>query len=152
MAGRARRQARLLDLLRAGPVESQDRLQALLASDGIQATQATISRDLRELGVLKGADGYVLPDEGHERTGSAALARALESFLVSAKAAGVLVVLRTGPGHAQVIALELDRHPPAGVLGTIAGDDTIFVAIESQSRAIELADEMRALAGLDESA
>ena len=149
MAGRARRQARLLDLLRAGPVESQDRLQALLAADGIQATQATISRDLRELGVLKGANGYVLP-EGHERSEGAALARALESFLVSAKAAGVLVVLRTGPGHAQVIALELDRTPPSGVLGTIAGDDTIFVATESDTRARDLADEMRAMAGLDE--
>jgi len=139
-----------MDLLRARPVDSQERLQSLLAADGIRATQATISRDLRDLGVMKGADGYVLPsNEQRVDRPSAALTRVVQSFLVSAKATGVLVVLRTGPGHAQVIALELDRQPPAGVLGTIAGDDSIFVAVESDTRAEDLAGELRSIAGLD---
>jgi transcriptional regulator of arginine metabolism len=131
-------------------VTSQEQLQRLLADDGLRATQATISRDLRELGVAKGPDGYVIPsDEQRSPTGGASLERALAAFLVSAKAAGVLVVLKTGPGHAQVIALELDRHTPDGILGTIAGDDTIFVAAESTTRATDLAAELRTAARLD---
>jgi transcriptional regulator of arginine metabolism len=150
MTGPARRQARIRDLLERGPVASQEQLQSLLAKDGLRATQATISRDLRELGVVKGPDGYVLPsNQQRSRAGPASLQRALAAYLVSAKAAGVLVVLKTGPGHAQVIALELDRLPPEGVLGTIAGDDTIFVAAESTKRAQELAADLREAARLD---
>lgn len=114
---------------------------------GIRATQATISRDLRELGAVKGPSGYELPTDQQRRDG-AGLGRALQAYLLSAKATGVLVVLRTGAGHAQIVALELDRTPPEGVLGNIAGDDTIFVATTSEQRAQRLESELRGIAGL----
>ena len=148
MSGRARRQACILDLLRQGPIESQERLSELLAARGIPATQATLSRDLRELGTVKGPKGYELPQDTERRRASTSLDRSLQAFLVSAEATGVLVVLRTGPGHAQVIAVELDRTPLPNTLGAIAGDDTIFVATTGIKEALDLAARLRTIAGL----
>ena len=74
-------------------------------------------------------------------------------FVVRIEAGGNLVVLRTGPGHAQVVALEFDRRPPEGLMGTIAGDDTVFLATKSERRASALARELRqVLAGAPEGA
>ena len=136
-ATRAARQARIVELVRDRAVHSQAELLALLEADGIGTTQATLSRDLDELGAVKlrGADGgasvYVIPDDGSPvrgiEGGTARLARLLGELLVSADASGNLAVLRTPPGAAHYLASALDRAALRDVVGTIAGDDTLLV-------------------------
>lgn len=155
MTGRARRQQIITDLLQRQPVDSQEALRQSLASRGIEVTQATLSRDLRELGAVKTPRGYQLPSVGTAARGEQAraltpLARVMASFITDIRQAGNLIVLRTGPGHAQVVALELDRAGLVGVAGCLAGDDTIFVAVASTQRAKELSREMLRLAELAE--
>jgi transcriptional regulator of arginine metabolism len=119
-------------------VHSQTELADLLQADGIQVTQATLSRDLEELGAIKvrGGDGapaaYLIPEDGNpvlrraEQT-PARLVRLLRELLTGTDASGNLVVLRTPPGAAQFLASALDRSGLPEVVGTIAGDDTILV-------------------------
>jgi transcriptional regulator of arginine metabolism len=143
------RRQRIAELIARETIRTQDELQHLLERRGISATQATLSRDLRAMGVAKSPGGYVLPgaapaagDDGD------ALARALRSELVSVEPAGTLVVLRTRPGHANALGIEVDRSRWPQIAGTIAGDDTVFVAARSGERARQLADRFRTLAGL----
>lgn len=142
------RHHRIRELIARSRVESQDRLQLLLQEEGIEVTQATLSRDLRELGVLKGPQGYVLA--GATRAEPAGniegLRRALATFAISIRAGGTLVILRTGPGQASALALELDRSAMPGVLGTVAGDDTVFVASETAPDAGRICRELTRLA------
>ncbi|MBN8644284.1 MAG: ArgR family transcriptional regulator [Planctomycetes bacterium] len=131
---KVRRHRVISRLLKSGPVQGQEALRRMLAEEGVEATQATISRDIRELGVLKSPEGYVLPDAMDARHPSTdrVLEMSISSFLVSAEAAGTLVVLKTEPGHAQALAASLDRSALRKVVGTIAGDDTIFLATRSE--------------------
>jgi transcriptional regulator of arginine metabolism len=137
---RAARHARIGELIRAQPVHSQTELAELLAAEGLPVTQATLSRDLEELGAVKvrGAGGggvYLIPEDGTPvlrapDDGSpvpARLARLLRELLTGADASGNLAVLRTPPGAAQFLASALDRSGLTEVVGTIAGDDTIMV-------------------------
>ncbi|MDQ1680491.1 MAG: transcriptional regulator of arginine metabolism, partial [Frankiaceae bacterium] len=135
-ATKAARQARIAGLLASTPVRSQADLAQLLARDGFAVTQATLSRDLEELGAIKvrAADGtlvYGLPYDGHghpiEPEQAARLARALEDLLVSAEPAGNLVVLRTPPAGANMLASAIDRAGLPDVAGTVAGDDTVVL-------------------------
>lgn len=135
---RAGRQARIVAILSTAQVSSQSELAALLALEGIEVTQATLSRDLDELGAVKlrGADGgvgvYVVPEDGSPvrgvTGGTGRLSRLLGELLVSTDASANLAVLRTPPGGAHYLASALDRAALPYVVGTIAGDDTVFVA------------------------
>lgn len=144
MSQKRRRQAALRAIIARRRVTRQDELQLLLAERGLPATQATISRDLHELGVLKGPNGYTLPATGGDEPRAGELERALSEFLVSARSAGTLVVVRTGPGQASALALALDRAEVPGVAGTVAGDDTIFVATADESEARRVAEQLHA--------
>ena len=134
---RVGRQARIVAILSTHSVHSQGELAALLADEGIEATQATLSRDLEELGAVKlrGADGgggvYVVPEDGSPVRGVAGgterLCRLLGELLVSTDASANLAVLRTPPGAAHYLASAIDRASLPEVVGTIAGDDTILV-------------------------
>jgi len=134
---RAARQGRIVELIRDHAIHSQTELLALLEAGGIATTQATLSRDLDELGAVKlrGADGgtpvYVIPDDGSPvrgiEGGTARLARLLGELLVSADASGNLAILRTPPGAAHYLASALDRAALHDVVGTVAGDDTLLV-------------------------
>jgi transcriptional regulator of arginine metabolism len=128
---RAARQARIVELIRDRAVHSQTELLELLEAEGIATTQATLSRDLDELGALKVRGAYVIPDDGSPvrgvEGGTARLARLLGDLLVSADASGNLAVLRTPPGGAHYLASALDRAALHDVVGTIAGDDTLVV-------------------------
>ena len=133
---KAARQARIVELLEGSPVASQTQLGRLLADAGVAVTQATLSRDLDELGAVKVRTGagmaYAVPAENAPRGATAEatdarLARLLEELLVSAEASGDLVVLRTPPGGAHFLGSALDRAGLADVAGTIAGDDTILL-------------------------
>ena len=133
---KAARQAQVIALLEARQVTSQTELARLLGAAGVQVTQATLSRDLDELGAIKvrGPAGavYALPPEGSPRGGTAAavdarLAKLLEELLVSAEAVGGMVVLRTPPGGAHLLGSALDRAGLPDVAGTVAGDDTVLL-------------------------
>lgn len=113
-------------------------------------TQATLSRDLKSLGVVKGPTGYVLPGGvsiDWAQPGSA-VERALGAYLLSCERTENLIVLKTGPGRAAALASDIDRTPPDGVMGTIAGDDTILVIARTASRAQWLEREWREVAGI----
>src|SRR5512142_2145985 len=134
---RAGRQDRIVAILSSASISSQSELAARLADEGIDVTQATLSRDLEELGAVKlrGADGgvgvYIVPEDGSPvrgvSGGTARLSRLLGELLVSADASANLAVLRTPPGAAHYLASALDRAALHDVVGTIAGDDTLLV-------------------------
>ena len=152
---RVARQARIVELITQRAVHSQSELLALLEAEGIGSTQATLSRDLDELGAVKlrGADGgtpvYVIPDDGSPvrgiEGGTARLARLLGELLVSADASGNLAVLRTPPGAAHYLASALDRAALHDVFGTIAGDDTLLVVAREPRTGAELVDRLQSL-------
>ena len=130
------RQARIVALLQDAPVASQTELGRMLAESGVQVTQATVSRDLEDLGAVKirTAQGiaYAVPPEGQPRTGTAEavdarLGRLLEELCVSAESTGAFVVLRTPPGGGHLLASALDRAGLPEVAGTVAGDDTVLL-------------------------
>jgi transcriptional regulator of arginine metabolism len=135
------------EILADGPVPSQADLRELLAERGAEVTQATLSRDLRDLGVVKAPEGY-RPPIGSGAVTDTPLARSLRDFASSVDAVGQLVVVRTGPGQAQLVAACLDESPPPHAAGTIAGDDTIFVACTSVSNAQGVASHLARLSGL----
>ncbi|SOX53757.1 arginine repressor [Mycobacterium ahvazicum] len=146
---RAGRQARIVAVLSSSSISSQSELAARLADEGIEVTQATLSRDLEELGAVKlrGADGgvgvYVVPEDGSPvrgvAGGTARLSRLLSELLVSTDASANLAVLRTPPGAADYLASAIDRAALPYVVGTIAGDDTLFVAAREPMTGAELA-------------
>lgn len=147
------RQARIRGLLTGLSVRSQAELAALLADDGVQVNQATLSRDLVELGAvrMRGKDGvlvYAVPSEGGERTPQsgvspevldARLARLCGELLVTAEASGNIVVLRTPPGAANFLALAIDHSIMPSILGTLAGDDTVLLVTRDPDGGAELA-------------
>jgi len=154
---RSARHARIVALVQSRPVHSQAELVRLLAADGVAVTQATLSRDLEELGAakLRGADGgpgaYVVPDEGEAPLRSSAsapprLVRLLADLLVDAEASGNLAILRTPPGAAQFLASALDRSGLPFILATIAGDDTILAVARDSDGGEALATRLRTLA------
>jgi transcriptional regulator of arginine metabolism len=153
---RSARQARIRQLIEAQPVTSQTHLAALLAQSGIEVTQATLSRDLEELGAVKlrGSDGvpasYVLPPENAPlrpaQNAPARLTRLLADLLTSAEGSANLAVLKTPPGAGQFLASALDKVGLPDVLGTIAGDDTVLVIAHDPDGGPAVADRLRALA------
>ena len=158
VSGKAARHARIVGMLDDHAVRSQAELATLMAQAGFAVTQATLSRDLDELGAVKlrspdgGLPVYVVPQDGSPLTSRAAtdappvrLARLIAELLVSAEASANLVVLRTPPGAAHFLASALDRAALPAVLGTIAGDDTIVVITRAPDGGAAVADELVAL-------
>jgi transcriptional regulator of arginine metabolism len=131
---RLRRQKAIADLIRAEPLGSQEEVTARLGALGFSVTQATVSRDLDQIGAVKvkrgGALAYALPDQlGDNDWAAARLQRILAEWVLSIEAAGNLLVLKTPPGSAHLVALALDQAKLDEVAGTISGDDTLFVAL-----------------------
>jgi transcriptional regulator of arginine metabolism len=130
------RRTQIVDLLRNEEVETQDDLRRKLKRRGIHVTQATVSRDIEELGLVKTRTGYRLPDAvGPIASLQPTLAIVLKEFLSETRLAANLVILKTRPGNAHSVAAALDANPWEEVIGTIAGDDTIFVATPSSHQA-----------------
>lgn len=137
-------------------IRSQTELAKLLAGDGIEVTQATLSRDLDELGAVKlrGPDGgaavYVIPEDGSPvrgvQGGTSRLTRLLGELLVGADGSGNLTVLRTPPGAAQFLASAIDRSALLEVVGTIAGDDTVVVVAREPLTGLDLAERFSTMA------
>lgn len=144
---RSERLRELIRILRSGRATSQSEIVTQLRAAGHEVTQATISRDLQEIGALKMRSGeghvYRLPDEmarSHGDLVSRSLTRTLEEFALELKRAGGLVVVTTAPGHAAAVARAIDLSGEPDVVGTVAGDDTIFVATPSDGAAALLID------------
>jgi transcriptional regulator of arginine metabolism len=133
-------------ILRLGTVGRQAELVELLHREGFDATQSSVSRDLRELGVVKGADRYLLPAAEDALTPSHF--EDVRSFMKGYRAAGpTLTVLRTTTGAAQSVAIAIDKAHWPEIVGTIAGDDTIFIATESIRAQRRLHDHLRSTFG-----
>ncbi|TLY62443.1 MAG: hypothetical protein E6K48_04870 [Gammaproteobacteria bacterium] len=138
------RRGAIVRLLRAGPVRRQADLVRLLKKEGYDATQSSISRDLRDLGVLKASGRYVLaPDEVTRANGDFGT---LAQFVRQLRRAGpAITVLRTTVGAAQSVAVAIDRAEWPEVAGTLSGDDTIFIATASARAQDELIGRLRSL-------
>jgi transcriptional regulator of arginine metabolism len=143
------RQRIIQRLLSEHPIDSQHELRDRLAQLGIEVTQATLSRDLRSMGIVKAPSGWVLPDGLGNGTGPETFEAAVRSHLLWAKVAASMVVVRTEPGHADALAIEFDRWPQEEMVGTIAGDDTIFIATPSEDAAHALATRLEQIAFFD---
>jgi transcriptional regulator of arginine metabolism len=151
-SSRTGRQRRIVEILSSRPVRSQTELLGILGEDGIDVTQATLSRDLVDVGAEKVRVGknlvYAVPGEGGDRTvrvapdeeeTSSRLAQRCHELLVSAEQSANLVVLRTPPGAANFLASAIDHTSVPGVVGTIAGDDTIMVITTGTSASRKVA-------------
>jgi transcriptional regulator of arginine metabolism len=157
---KAARHARIVDLLEHHAVPSQSRLAELLAADGLAVTQATLSRDLDEIGAIKvvaddGVAVYAVPGQGGDSSLIAAvgdeaavtkLARVAGEVLVSADSSANLVVLRTPPGAAQYLASAIDHTVLPSVIGTVAGDDTVLLVTRDPHGGTDVAAAMLRLA------
>ncbi len=153
--GKNQRQHRIARLLEHQVVGSQQVLVELLAAEGVEATQTTVSRDLEELGAQKvrlpgGETAYALPELPAQQIAPVDhLRRVLGEWAVELTTSQNLVVLRTPPGCAHVVASAVDRSGLDGVVGTVAGDDTLLVVVAEGRRAGDVAERLAALAGLD---
>ena len=147
---KARRQAAILDIVQREPIRSQEQLRRRVKGEGFDVTQATLSRDIREIGLVKGgADGAYRPPGQPAASPAAAasqLQRALGEFLGRVDRVQQLVLLRTGPGQAQLLGVALDRARLPEVVGTIAGDDTILVIAPDARRARALVQRLEEFA------
>jgi len=146
---RAERRRWIERVLVESRVGNQQELLERLRDAGVDTTQATLSRDLADLGVVKGPDGWRMPDQSSMAPTD--LAPAVRAYLLSAEVGGTMVVLRTRTGHATPLAVELDKTRLEGALGTIAGDDTIFMAARSPANARAIARRLAAMVAGDAS-
>ena len=133
------RQSQILRIIRTRNVHTQDDLASQLKACGIPAAQVTLSRDIRDLGLVKTQDGYrqIVP----EQTGPS-LATVAAEFLQDIRVAQNLVVLKTAPGHASSLAIALDQADWSEVVGTVAGDDTILVVAPDPDTARSVRDKL----------
>ena len=150
---KTQRQYRIARLLEQQGVTSQGHLVDLLAADGVVATQATVSRDLEELGAVKvrmpgGGDVYAVPQFEERVVPEDHLKRVFGDWVLDVAHSGDLVVVRTPPGSAHVVASALDRAGLTDIIGTVAGDDTILVVASERVGGAQVAQRLAQLAGL----
>jgi transcriptional regulator of arginine metabolism len=146
------RQSKLAELIGREAVETQDDLQTLLREEGFDVTQATISRDIKALRIYKtltdkGAYRYALPSEPPDSTFSARLRTIFRESVTSIDTAQNIVVLKTLSGMAAAACAALDAMSSPTVVGTLAGDDTAFIAMRSEAAANGLMEQLRSVLG-----
>jgi transcriptional regulator of arginine metabolism len=147
-----RRREEILRIVRETSVHSQDELLGALRTHGFSVTQPTLSRDLRELGLVKTPQGYVSPDAltpvATFQPREARFEQLVRDSVISAEAAVNMVVIKTPVAAAQPLASAIDATPIEDALGTIGGDDTIFVAFRTPDAAVAFARRIHDIAGL----
>lgn len=154
MANKTQRQHKITRFLENESVTSQAQLVDLLAGDGVVATQATVSRDLDELGAVKvrvpgGETVYAIPELPKDQvTTDDHLRRVLGDWVADVAHSGNLVVVRTPPGSAHVVGSAVDRAGLPGILGTVAGDDTLIIVAAAGAGGAKVARQLSELAGL----
>ncbi len=141
------RRAAIVRIIRESTVHNQDELAKLLRKQGFDATQSSVSRDLRELGVAKAGDHYILP--GGDTSAAGTPFAAVANFVMEVRTAGPsLTVVKTTTGAAQSVAVAIDESSWTEVVGTISGDDTIFIATEGGREQRKLRERLRAIFGI----
>jgi transcriptional regulator of arginine metabolism len=146
---KSQRQAAILDIVQREAIRSQEQLRRRVKAHGFDVTQATLSRDVRELGLLKGGThgayhaSTAAPPPASAPAVASMLQRAMSEFLSRVDRVQQLLLLRTGPGQAQTLGVALDRAHLPEVVGTIAGDDTILVIAPDVRRARALVKRLR---------
>lgn len=154
MSTKAQRQQLIVTLIEQFAVTNQPQLVELLADNGITATQATVSRDLEDLGAVKvrvpgGESVYAIAEFAPARVAPEdQLRRVMGEWVAEVRHSGPMIVVRTPPGCAHVVASALDRSQLSGLVGTVAGDDTIFCVADETIGGAALADVLRDLAGI----
>lgn len=155
MSTKAQRQQMIVSLIEQHAVINQPQLVELLARQGVSATQATVSRDLEDLGAIKvrvpgGETVYAIPEFAPARLApEEQLRRVMGEWVADIRSSGPMVVIRTPPGCAHVVASALDRSGLDGLLGTVAGDDTIFCIADEGTGGKRLAAVLCDLSGID---
>jgi transcriptional regulator of arginine metabolism len=149
---RARRQKAVADLIRAGSLGNQEELTARLAELGFAVTQATVSRDLDQIGAVKvkrgGTVAYALPEQiGDSDWAASRLERILGDWVQSVEAAGNMIVIKTPPGSAHLVGLALDQAKLPEIAGTVSGDDTLFLVTRDGVNTHQIADRFQGLSG-----
>jgi len=140
------RQRAILEIVGSGPVASQEELQRALAKLGFKVGQATLSRDIRELGLVKSGEGYALPgSEVGARQVLPPVSRLAREFVLDVRQAQNLIVVKTAVGSAQPVAAALDGEQWPEVIGTIAGDDAILIVTPDGRAARKLEHRIRGL-------
>ena len=141
------RQGQLLNLIRGHSIRTQEELAQALHKIGIEVTQVTLSRDIHELRLVKGPQGYQEPDRtaatAEEEPG--ALRWVVGEFVRDVKVAQNIVIIKTASGHAQPVAVALDKEAWPEIVGTLAGDDTIFAAAPDAKQALKAREKLLAL-------
>ncbi len=137
------RHQQILEVVTHQPVLNQDALRRQLVHRGLRVTQATLSRDLKELGLVKTPQGYTLPSAVGGSPPLPPLNHLLKEFVTEIREAQNLLVLKTNVGSAQPVALALDTEQWSGIVGTVAGDDTILVISSSRKAAQGVAQRIR---------
>ncbi len=140
------RQGQILKLVRSRSLRTQDELARALRAVGIRATQVTLSRDIRELGLVKTAEGYARPTESAAPAGPD-LATVLREFLLDVRVAQNLLVLITPPAHANSVAEALDQAAWPEIVGTIAGDNTVVAIAPTSKKAVALREKLMRFLG-----
>ena len=144
-----RRQKAMADLIREHVLANQEEVAARLSALGFEVTQATVSRDIDQIGALKvrrnGRIGYALPDQLSGAAKPSRLASVLRDWVRSIDVAATIVVLKTPPGSAHLVGFALDEAALEEMVGNISGDDTIFAACRSAEEAEALATKLRDL-------
>ena len=141
------RQGQILNLIRSHPIRTQEELAQALHKVGIEVTQVTLSRDIHELGLMKGPQGYQEPDRtvstAEEERGE--LQWVVGEFIRDVKTAQNIVIIKTASGHAQPVAVALDKEAWPEIVGTLAGDDTVFAAASDAKQAQKAREKLLAL-------
>jgi transcriptional regulator of arginine metabolism len=132
MISKKARQRRILEIIARREVASQEELSALLEREKVVVTQSTLSRDIRELGVVKARGRYQVATERNGTVSPESVRNAFQQFLVHSGVSGNILMLKTPPGSAHLLGAVLDGAEWPEVLGTVAGDDTVFVLLRNQ--------------------
>lgn len=154
MTSKAQRQSKIINLIGSEHISSQEQISKMLESEGIVSTQATISRDLEDIGAVKvrlpgGESGYAIPETAKRPGAEGTLSRTLKQYVLSIQAATPLVVIRTPLGCADVTCAAIDATSFSEIVGTIAGQDTIFLAMSPESDADEFVKKLSELADIE---
>jgi len=131
MVSKKTRQRRILEMVRGSRIGSQQELSDLLGDKGIDVAQSTLSRDIRELGLVKVRGGYQTSGGEGVALPESAVRRTFEQFVIGSGVSGNLAMIKTSPGNAHSVGVVLDAAQWTEILGTVAGDDTVFVLLRS---------------------
>jgi transcriptional regulator of arginine metabolism len=145
MISKKARQGRILEVCRSGRIRSQEEMSSILEKEGICVTQATLSRDIRELGLVKVRGSYQISSEVISSPPDEVLRRTLEQYVLRTGVSDNIVMIKTSPGNAHSVAVVVDAAQWPEVLGTVAGDDTVFVLLRESSMGEKLLEKIQEL-------